>query len=432
MPFSGEDATWQSGPAHESISAPDEIADLGERAAYLSLKRRIARGTFTYPLKPEAIDRVYLGGGSLMELESNLSWTQVPLQSWQLPGQSHWRRTASIWRWRAPPAPEPDPDVPPTDVAPADSTDGSPGRHRDRTGRGNRPRTGGIANPSTGEVMGGGYLPDRVDSRDFGLDKAKEDSLLQNALKAYAMVNWPLGAKEGDLPEAVNLLLTGKFTPVESQGYLNSCTAQAIVGALEYLRHIQRKRPIDLSRRFLYKLGRRLAGHADDSGLAIRDGVKAAIAFGVPPESEFPYVVEQYNEEPEPFHYAYANHFKGFHYLRLDVANGTTDELLNHVKQVLACGLPVVFGFETYDSLGLMAGPNYVIPPRLGEFDGSHMPHAVLAVGYDNGIVEPLTNDEGALIIRNSWGPLWGDGGYGCLPYSYVTKGRSRDFWVIF
>jgi C1A family cysteine protease len=73
-----------------------------------------------------------------------------------------------------------------------------------------------------------------------------------------------------------------------------------------------------------------------------------------------------------------------------------------------------------------------VIPPHLGTFDGSHMPHAVLAVGYDNGIVEPLTNEAGALIIRNSWGPRWGDGGYGCLPYSYVTEGRSRDFWVIF
>jgi C1A family cysteine protease len=50
--------------------------------------------------------------------------------------------------------------------------------------------------------------------------------------------------------------------------------------------------------------------------------------------------------------------------------------------------------------------------------------HAVLAVGYDDA--------EQRLLVRNSWGDGWGQGGYFTLPYAYLTeRSLSSDFWTV-
>ena len=51
--------------------------------------------------------------------------------------------------------------------------------------------------------------------------------------------------------------------------------------------------------------------------------------------------------------------------------------------------------------------------------------HAVLVVGYEEGSVP----EQGSLIVRNSWGDGWGEGGYGYLPYAYLRLGCEA--WVI-
>jgi C1A family cysteine protease len=51
-----------------------------------------------------------------------------------------------------------------------------------------------------------------------------------------------------------------------------------------------------------------------------------------------------------------------------------------------------------------------------------------LAVGYDD---RWLRGSRGALLVRSSWGPAWGEAGYGWLPYAYVEERLAIDFWTL-
>ena len=98
---------------------------------------------------------------------------------------------------------------------------------------------------------------------------------------------------------------------------------------------------------------------------------------------------------------------------------------LNQMKGCLASGFPFVFGFSVYDSFetdevtqtGVVNMPDLANEHLLGG-------HAVLAVGYDDASQR--------FIVRNSWGPDWGQRGYFTMPYIYLmTPDLSDDFWTI-
>ncbi len=282
-------------------------------------------------------------------------------------------------------------------------------------------------------ATGMGWMPDLPDYRDYS-----------PAHKEIKPMVDKLGLAKTDavsLPNTVDLRQW--CSPIENQGSLGSCTAQAGVGLIEYYERKAFGTHIDASRLFLYKVTRNLLGWDWDYGAYMRTTMGAMALFGVPPEKYWPYTDRKnpgpagertFNEEPPAFLYAFAENYKALKYFRLDPAGTAANTLLQRVKAFNAANLPAFFGFTVYASIN-QAGATGKIPfPCPGE--GVRGGHGIVAVGYNDAMeIENTTcgkKTKGALLIRNSWGTGWGDAGYGWLPYDYILKGLARDFWTLF
>lgn len=285
-----------------------------------------------------------------------------------------------------------------------------------------------------------GYLPDLPDWRDFTPTKsAQAGAKAKIIVTSNKSVKLLLRSEKQALPENHRLGDHGELGPVEDQLDIGSCTANAVIGLVEYhLRmHKQGKKDkrdkmenLDMSRMFLYKCTRRLMNVTGDTGAYIRTTIKALRLFGVPPESRWPYRPELLDVEPDPFTFSLAANFKAIKYASLDVPGSEASEVKSRVKRAILDGYPVAFGFTVFKSIETMQ--NWIIPFPESQSDKSIGGHAVLAVGYDDEVDCGPVAGKGALIIRNSWGPSWGDMGYGYLPYAYIQCGLAQDFWTVY
>ncbi len=257
-----------------------------------------------------------------------------------------------------------------------------------------------------------GWLPDPFDHRDLGLKSAR----VAAALKATQQKT--RGAMKGSAPKSTpsHVDLRKHCSPIEDQGAIGSCTAQSVVGLLEYLWRQTQGNPLDGSRLFLYKATRNLLGWTGDTGAFVRTTIKATRLFGVCPEDYWPYEEETYDAEPPAFCYSFARNFRALVYYRLE-------SKVSALKQSLGQGIPFAFGFTCFQSIDDdEVGETGVIPfPGADEADVGG--HAVVAVGYEDA--------KKRFTIRNSWGREWGDKGYGYLPYKYFDQNLADDCWCL-
>jgi C1A family cysteine protease len=273
------------------------------------------------------------------------------------------------------------------------------------------------------EPVGMGWLRDLPDFRDY----TEENETVKPQLKKIGIAN------QKALKLSATTDLRPWCSPVENQGALGSCTANAVVGLVEYMERRAHNRFIDASRLFLYKATRDLLHWTGDTGAYLRSTMGALALFGVPPEEYWPYQIAAFDQEPSAFCYSFAQNYEAISYYRLDKPGITRPELVTRIKTNLEAGLPSVFGFTVYSSI-VQAGISGHIPyPGVGEkvLGG----HAMLVIGHDDTLEITNTNTgastEGALLVRNSWGTGWGDHGYGALPYEYVTNRLAVDFWSL-
>src|ERR1041385_1508152 len=240
-----------------------------------------------------------------------------------------------------------------------------------------------------------GWVPDRPDHRD----------------KLYATI----AAPPRKLPAHVDL--RGDCSPVENQGQLGSCTANALVGALELLEKKAGHAVCDLSRLFIYYNERTMEGTInEDSGAMIRDGVKSLVKLGVCSEKKWPYNIARFTVKPSaPCYKDAANHQVTSYHRILS---------LQQMKQCLAEGYPFVFGFTVYEAFESAAvaktGKLNLPGPREKSLGG----HAVCCVGYSDAAKR--------VLVRNSWGADWGLKGYFTMPYDYISSSNlADDFWTL-
>jgi len=240
-----------------------------------------------------------------------------------------------------------------------------------------------------------GWIPDRPDFRD----------------KLYAAIAAPPKA----LPKKVDL--RDGCSKVENQGQLGSCTAQALVGNLEFLQKKSGHAVRNLSRLFIYYNEREMEGTVnEDAGATIRDGVKSLVKLGVCSEPRWPYKIAKFAQKPNPSCYADAADHQATSYHRVIG--------LQQMRRCLAEGYPFVFGFSVYESFdaGSVAKTGRVEMPALTEKNLGG--HAVCAVGYDDATKR--------VLVRNSWGTDWGLKGYFTMPYDYIdNENLAADFWTL-
>ena len=196
-------------------------------------------------------------------------------------------------------------------------------------------------------------------------------------------------------------------TPVRDQGQCGSCWAFSMVGALESLALISLDMPgadLDLSEQTLVSCS--IAGNCVDGGYLDKTA-EYIRKSGLPKEDCYPY--QAYDTEcglicKESFGFYSSYNVKNW----VDISEDAVPDL-NLLKSMLVTLGPLSVGFEVYgDFLSYDSG---IYSYTSGSDRGGH---AVVLVGYDD--------REEYFIVKNSWGPDWGEGGFFRIAYSQVQN----------
>ncbi|MFO0755196.1 MAG: C1 family peptidase [Byssovorax sp.] len=212
------------------------------------------------------------------------------------------------------------------------------------------------------------------------------------------------------------------MTPVEDQQSTNSCAANATAGAYEYL--VKRnlgEEAYDVSRLFIYYNARAAddPDNIEDEGSVLSSVIDGLKENGACSEETWPFDPGSVNEQPSDEAYEEA---KGFQIEDTELV--PTD--LGAWKAALAAGHPIIFGMKLFGSFDKQKKAGLVPMPSPKEAGReSHGGHAMLCVGY--------SDPDEVFIVRNSWGPDWGDKGYCYIPYRYLMNEQYNfgDSWII-
>jgi C1A family cysteine protease len=218
------------------------------------------------------------------------------------------------------------------------------------------------------------------------------------------------------IPRSIDL--RPECPPVYQQGALDSCTANAIAGAMAYDATVGRRWHREPSRLFIYYNERAREGLVGKNApVSLRDGYRSVAKVGVCPERLWPYDAAAFRRKPPAECFDAAKKDRAIEYWRIP-------QRLGHLRACLAARFPFTVGIAVYQSFLTPAVRRSGLVPMPDLSDVPQGGHAVLVVGYRDASEH--------FIVRNSWGRGWGDGGYCFMPYAYLLDPvLAFDCWTV-
>jgi C1A family cysteine protease len=197
-------------------------------------------------------------------------------------------------------------------------------------------------------------------------------------------------------PASVDWRNSGHVTEVKNQGPCGSCVAFGTCASIEAMVRVKMKDSglaIDLSEAFC-----QFCGGGSCSGWKLASGLEFAKTTGVVDEACMPYRPENMDCESER-----CSDWES----RLTKINSYTGHASAEArKNAIASVGPVVAGMAVYNDFYGYGGGIYE-KTHSATLEGYH---CICVVGYNDA--------EGYWIIKNSWGPNWGEGGFCKIAYS--------------
>lgn len=198
-------------------------------------------------------------------------------------------------------------------------------------------------------------------------------------------------------PKSADWLAAGFVSPAKDQGRCGACVAFATCATLESSTWIRTGSPILLSEGHLFHCN----GGSCATGWGLTHGLDAARG-GVGREADLPWSTDGVCKRIPPVVHtlSYRAH----------------DDIVGR-KRAVAAG-PVLAGMRVYQDL--LAYRSGIYRHVAGDFAGNH---AVCVVGYDD--------SDGAWLVKNSWGPAFGEDGFFRIGYGQCGMDDDHPFYSV-
>jgi len=232
--------------------------------------------------------------------------------------------------------------------------------------------------PSCGYELGINHLAD-LSSYEFSMMKGYTPSTRAEPREEL------VSDEEVAAPGAVDWRSSGAVTGVKNQGSCGSCWAFSTTGAVEGIYKIKKGSLISFSEQQLVDCSSAYGNLACNGGL-MDNAFRYIKANGIERESDYPYTGVKASCKATAS--KYVTSLSGY----VDVAANSPSSLVNAVA-----GQPVSIAIEA-DQAAFQLYKGGIITSGCG----TKLDHGVLLVGYGSDY----------WIVKNSWGPTWGEQGY--------------------